>query len=244
MSLSFIKPTATISYNSVDMDSLRKELEELELLSNQSIAEQKEREQITQQISRLKNPEFIRAKAMTAIKGETTQRLMQIEKFCKDHVSLNKVRTVDGKADRVFSTNRHYAFGNQIALVSGIFSGLQYSTEVHKQYLCEQLGITYDLVESLTAAFGRETYCNKAGEIIPEQPADVFMLQTLLPLVEDAWSITLDKAELTQEHYDHRAVLTAQNAERKAIKYKDAKTIAKIEANEASQVELPDLNIL
>lgn len=242
--LDFIKTATASTSASTDLTALRAELAELELLSNDSIAEQKERESIIKQMNRLKNPEFIRNKAMQALKGETTARLLSIEKFCKDHVSLNKVRTADGTADRVFKTTRHYAFGNQIAILSGIISGLQYSTEVHKQYLCQQLNISYDLVESLASAFGQETYSTKTGDIIPEQPANVYQLQSLLPLVEDVWSINLDKSELTQEHYIHRATLTANKAERDSLKYRDAKRIARMEEEASAQVELPDLDIL
>ena len=48
---------------------------------------------------------------------------------------MNKVRTSDGTADRVFKTSRRYAFGNQIAILSGIISGLQYSAEVQAAYM-------------------------------------------------------------------------------------------------------------
>ena len=163
------------------------------------VAEQVEVISLTAAINRANNPALQTAVANAQIVASTTNRLKEIETSCEAIIASMPVYNSKTRENRKWTPRREYGLGLHIQLLSGILSGIQYSTVTHKQQLLTLLpGISEDLIESTLEAFGSTSYYSvNYNMIIPEIPANLDRLLNNLQIIEQALGINIDKDKLT-----------------------------------------------
>lgn len=188
-----------------------------------AVAEQVEVITLTAAIDRANNTTLQAAAANASISETTTTRLKTIEASCEAIVASMPVYNSKTRENRKWTPRREYGLGLHIQALSGILSGIQYSTAQHKQQLLALIpGISEDLIESTLEAFGQTSYYSRNYNIIvPEVPANLTKLLTNLDLIESsinksnldpAKAISLDLSRLTPQFVEHKFELARLKA--------------------------------
>ena len=128
-----------------------------------------------------------------------SDELNRINTTCEQIVAELPIYSAKTKTDRKWNPSRQYGLGNQMAVVTGLLSGIQYSATEHKLQMLAFTGLNEDLIEQTLKAFGNTSYYSKNyTEIVPEEPYDVDAILANLALIENALSITIDKSDITE----------------------------------------------
>ena len=172
----------------------------------EKVAEQVEVIGLTAAINRANNPALQTAVAQAAVVASTTNKLKEIETSCEAIIASFPVYNSKTRENRKWTPRREYGLGLHIQALSGILSGVLYSTVVHKQQLLTLLpGISEDLIESTLEAFGQTSYYSaNYGMIIPETPANLDRLLNNVQIIEQALEINIDKDKLTPKVMEAR----------------------------------------
>lgn len=198
------------------LDELRAEVAAKVALAKEQAAEMTERIQLTAQLNRATNTALIEAGVRAQLNSEATEKLKVLELACEQTVASMPVMNTKTRENRKWNPRREYGLGNQIQILSGILSGIQYSSAQHKPFLLAQLpGISEDLIESTLEAFGVPSYYSNNYEmVIPEVAADVSKLYQNLGLIEQKLDITIDKSKITAQVFETRFEVARLKAEK------------------------------
>lgn len=179
-----------------------------------AVAEQVEVITLTAAIDRANNTTLQAAAANASISETTTTRLKTIEASCEAIVASMPVYNSKTRENRKWTPRREYGLGLHIQALSGILSGIQYSTATHKAQLLALIpGISEDLIESTLEAFGQTSYYSlNYSTIVPETPADLPKLLNNIQIIEQALSINIDKSKLTPQTIQHKFEIAALKA--------------------------------
>ena len=198
------------------LEELREEVAAKVAAAKVQATELAERIQLTAQLNRATNPALIEAGVRAQLNTDTSSKLLTIDKACEIAIADMPVMNTRTRENRKWQPRREYGLGNHIQILSGILSGIQYSSAQHKPFLLPNLkGVSEDLIESTLEAFGAPAYYSTNYEmIVPEVPANVAKLNENLLLIEDKLEISLDKSKLTQAVFDTRFEIARLRAEK------------------------------
>jgi hypothetical protein len=149
-------------------------------------------------IASLTSPILIQAQIDAKIKEEVTNKLKLMITRCEALIDSMPIYSEKTRQDKKWKTSTQYGYGNQVELLIGLLSGIQYSDKTHKAHLLALTGLNEDLIESTLDGFGNPTYySNIDGMVIEERPFNLDKILTNISLVEQALDIILDKDKLT-----------------------------------------------
>lgn len=155
------------------------------------------------EFSTLTNPALQAIRAKHAVAEHTSATIAGHLMACKAIVDDNKMYNARMRKDRMFNPSRTYGFGNQIAEITGLVSGMLYSAADHYNMMYTIVPLSRDLLERTVQAVGRTPYYSeKYSVVVDGTPTDVPALLDCLTLIEDALNIQLDKSGVTQEAAD------------------------------------------
>lgn len=176
-------------------------------------AEAKEIMQLNMAIART-NDTAVMARVHAEIKREASDKLALLNATCDQIVSELPIYSVRTRENRKWNPSRQYGYGNQIAMITGLLSGIQYSATDHKLQMLALTNLDEDLIEATLAAFGNTAYYSaNYHTVVDEVPFNVPAILANLDLVEEALGITLDKSainESTMRSHFTKARLTAE----------------------------------
>ena len=156
----------------------------------------------------------IRARVRAEISREATDKLNLLNATCEQIVSEMPIYSARTRENRKWNPSRQYGYGNQIATITGLLSGIQYSAIDHKEQMLALTSLDEDLIEATLAAFGNTSYYNTNYHlVVDEVPFNVPEILANLDLVEEVLGITLDKSainESTMRAHFTKARLTAE----------------------------------
>lgn len=168
------------------------------------------------ELSLLTNEKFQNALVNQKIREESTSKLAALEAMCESIVNDNPVYSKALKKDRTWNPSRTYGYGNQVATLSGILSGIQYSVSEHSALMLAATGLTADLVEATLEAFGNlPYYSSNYGTVVDGKPMNVELVRDNLDLIAYSLGIQIDKSAITQQQAD-RLYASAQAKAEKA----------------------------
>lgn len=168
------------------------------------------------ELSLLTNEKFQNALVNQKIREESTSKLAALEAMCESIVNDNPVYSKALKKDRTWNPSRTYGYGNQVAVLSGILSGIQYSVSEHSALMLAATGLTADLVEATLEAFGNlPYYSSNYGTVVDGKPMNVELVRDNLDLIAYSLGIQIDKSAITQQQAD-RLYASAQAKAEKA----------------------------
>lgn len=165
---------------------------------NTETAEKVAMARLETKLSLLSNPVLAKIRVSAAITAVTSDRLKELDASCDVIVKEMPIQSVKTREARKWSPSRQFGYGNHVAMVTGILSGIQYSTTDHKTQMLAITGLNEDVIEATLEAFGSQSFYSKNHNIvIPEQPFNMEALLGNLGLIEEALDITIDKSKLT-----------------------------------------------
>ena len=104
--------------------------------------------------------------AKQEVAADTSNKLKSLEEQCVQLVQTLPVYSKATRELRKFNPSRVYGFGNQIASLVGILSGIQYSANEHKLQMLAQTGLNEQIIEDTLNAFGAPAYFSEKYDVI------------------------------------------------------------------------------
>ena len=208
-------------------NDIKARLEQARAEAVKKMQERIENAKMKAELALLTNKKFQNAMVSQAIREQTTKKLNELNLICSKIVSDNPVYSRTLGQDRKWSPSKSYGFGNQFAELSGLLTGIQYSVSEHNELLLAATGLSPDLIERTLEALGSLPYYSTSyNEIVDGIRTNVVELLECITLVEQALSIQIDKARITQQVADSRYHTAMVKAERTAAEAANANEIA------------------
>lgn len=209
------------------MQDIKAKLEQARAEATKKLQEKMEIARMKAELDLLSNERFQDALVNQAIREQTTAKLAQLVNQCASIVADNPVYSRTLGADRKWNPTKQYGFGNQIAELSGLLSGIQYSVAEHNELMLAAVGLSPDLVERTLEAFGQMPYYSvTTNEIVVGTPTDVATLQECMSLIEQQLKITIDCSRLDYNVAKQRYKTAMVRAERAQAEAQLANDIA------------------
>lgn len=209
------------------MQDIKAKLEQARKEAAEKLAAKIETARMEAELALLGNENFQNALVSQAIREQTTAKLAMLVNQCASIVADNPVYSRTLGADRKWNPTKQYGFGNQIAELSGLLSGIQYSVAEHNQLMLAAVGLTPDLVERTLEAFGQMPYYSvTSNEIVLGHKTDVRTLTECVTLIEQQLKLVIDKSRLTETVANQRYTTALVRAERAQAEAKLANDIA------------------
>lgn len=178
-----------------------------------TIATKLENAKLTAKLKNLTNESLLNAQANLAIVTEASDTLKSLNDQCEQVVIGMPIRNAATREDRKWNPSRQYGYGNQIALVTGILSGIQYSANDHKVHMLALTGLNEDLVEQTLEAFGNTAYYSRNyHQVVASMPYNVAKVNEYLSIIESVLDITIDRTKITEEVFSTRFTIADNRA--------------------------------
>ena len=172
---------------------------------------------IQAQLNMLENDNLTLARVKASLRQETSDKLTNLNTQCEQLVATMPIYNAKTKQDRKWNPSRQYGLGNQIATLTGILSGIQYSATAHKEQLLALTGLSEDVIEATLEAFGSPSYySNNYAMVVDEVPYNLDEILNNIGLIEQALNIVVDKSKLTETTMRTRFTVARTTAERTA----------------------------
>ncbi|MHB8098054.1 MAG: hypothetical protein ACYDD5_00510 [Sulfuricurvum sp.] len=196
-------------------------LAELRAKAQEALARGKEQADIMVEASKLNtviklnSDDMVVARVQARLKDEASDKLAILDTACAEIITSMPVYSSRTKENRKWNPSRQYGMGSQIATLTGLLSGIQYSASEHKAQMLALTGLSENLIEDTLAAFGNTSYYSSNYNVVVDEAAyNEAALTALLLMVEDALDITLDKTLLTSDALHNRFTLARLRAEK------------------------------
>ncbi len=163
----------------------------------------------------LNSPVLAKARVNSAITAVTSDRLKELDASCNVIVQEMPITSAKTREARKWNPSRQFGYGNHMAMITGILSGIQYSTTEHKTQMLAITGLNEDTIEATLEAFGSQSFYSKNHNmVIPEQPFNMEALLGNLGLIEEALDISLDISKVTESVMASRFAVALVTADR------------------------------
>lgn len=137
---------------------------------------------------------------------------------CKQIVEQMPVYSKRLKEDRKWNPSKRYAFGNDIAEITGICSGIQYAAAEHRTEMLASVRLDEAFVSLWNQAIGRLPYYSEKGRVVETgNKVDKELLLGLIYAFEDQFECIIDKSQLTDSTIDKEYNIALAIAQTTAI---------------------------
>lgn len=152
------------------------------------------------QIARATNSDITRSIAMAQAANATTAKLERLEAECTAVVAAMPVYSARTRENRKFNPTRFYGLGNDIAIVIGLLSGINYAAREHRTQLMAKTGLNSTIIEQTLESLGSLSYYSKNyGVVVEAKPYSVEALKANLDTVAAMMNISLDTSVINKD---------------------------------------------
>lgn len=152
------------------------------------------------QIARATNSDITRSIAMAQAANATTAKLERLEAECTAVVAAMPVYSARTRENRKFNPTRFYGLGNDIAIVIGLLSGINYSAREHRAQLMAKTSLNSTIIEQTLESLGSLSYYSKNyGVVVEAKPYSVKSLKANLDTVAAMMNISLDTSVINED---------------------------------------------
>lgn len=152
------------------------------------------------QIARATNSDITRSIAMAQAANATTAKLERLEAECTAVVAAMPVYSARTRENRKFNPTRFYGLGNDIAIVIGLLSGINYAAREHRTQLMAKTGLNSTIIEQTLESLGSLSYYSKNyGVVVEAKPYYVESLKANLDTVAAMMNISLDTSVINED---------------------------------------------
>lgn len=152
------------------------------------------------QIARATNSNITRSIAMAQAANATTAKLERLEAECTAVVAAMPVYSAKTRENRKFNPTRFYGLGNDIAIVIGLLSGINYAAREHRTQLMAKTGLNSTIIEQTLESLGSLSYYSKNyGVVVEAKPYSVEALKANLDTVAAMMNISLDTSVINED---------------------------------------------
>ena len=198
-----------------NVQKMKEQLAQLKEEAATKTAELVEVSRLKAQIAIFSSEDIIKAQAAKTVRTATSDKLKQLDATCEEIVRSLPIFSSRTKENRKWNPSRQYGLGNQVATLTGILSGIQYSVTEHREQMLALTGLDEDFIEETLEAFGSTAYYSQNYDmVIDEMPYDMNKLVNNIALIEQALDIQLDKTKLTESVMSNRFEVARIRAER------------------------------
>lgn len=175
------------------------------------------------ELALLNNEAFQNALVAQGIRQNTMDTLSSLDGQCEAIVSNMEIYSKTLRKARTWNPSKRYGYGNSIAELLGLLSGIQYSVQEHAQQMLAVTGLTSDLIErTLNAAGNTSYYSVNNGVVVEGTRMSVGEFRECLQLLEFQLGIELDKSLVTQANADRLFEIAQVKAEGKEAEARTA----------------------
>lgn len=152
------------------------------------------------QIARATNSDITRSIAMAQAANATTAKLERLEAECTAVVAAMPVYSARTRENRKFNPTKFYGLGNDITIVIGLLSGINYSAREHRTQLMAKTGLNSTIIEQTLESLGSLSYYSKNyGVVVEAKPYSVESLKANLDTVAAMMNISLDTSVINKD---------------------------------------------
>ena len=206
----------------MNLTELRAQVQAKKAESQAKVAEMIETKQLQAQLTALTNDKLQEAKANQALTKATSDTLATLMAACENIVKEMPSYNKKTREQRKWSPRREYGLGNQFAELSGLLTGILYSTTDHKVQMLALTGLDIDTIEAFVAAVGKPAYFNETYNTMQiAEPYNLPKLLDTIALIEDILEVNIDKSKLTEAHMSARFALAQAKADQAEAEYLD-----------------------
>lgn len=149
------------------------------------------------------------------IAEETISKLNQLHQICESIVTSMPIYNTATKENRKWKPTRTYGFGDQIALLTGLLTGIQYAANEHKADMLLGTNLTSTLVESTLNSLGSLTYYSPRYEtIVLGVPMNVDEFKQNIELINIMLGLDINTSSITEAAAQQREALAKVKAEK------------------------------
>ena len=182
---------------------------------------------LTAKLARLNDPMASKARVATSITKATTDKLTSLMLGCEEIVNSNPIYSARTRENRKWRPSRVQGLGTQVALLTGLLSGIMYSAADHKMLMLDLVKLPEDVIEATLEAFGSPAYFStNYNTIIEELPANVDAIKSNIELINDLLDIQIDTSRITQRTFDVRFEVARLRAQRDSLDASNVEAIA------------------
>ena len=175
----------------------------------------------------LDNEAFQNALVAQGIRQNTMDTLSSLDGQCEAIVSNMEIYSKSLRKARTWNPGKRYGYGNSIAELLGLLSGIQYSVQEHAHQMLAVTGLTSDLIERTLVAAGNTSYYSvNNGVVVEGTRMKVAEFLECLQLLEYQLGIELDKTLVTQAVTDRLFEVAQVKAEGKEAEARTALSMA------------------
>ena len=151
-------------------------------------------------IERTSDVAITRSIAMAQAANATTAKLERLEAECTAIVAAMPVYSARTRENRKFNPTRFYGLGNDIAIVLGLLSGINYAAREHRTQLMAKTGLNSTIIEQTLESLGSLSYYSKNyGVVVEAKPYHVESLKANLDTVAAMMNISLDTSVINED---------------------------------------------
>lgn len=182
------------------------------------IAERRAAQQATKEklvLARLEDDNYVDNLIKLEDKKATIERIKATISICSDIVTDMPIYSSKTRENRKFNPSKEYGLGTELAELTGLLSGIQYSSTEHKAQMLAETGLDEVTIEAALDALGSRPYYNKTYALITEgKPADVTALKFYLEQICDTLQVECDLSSINQTTFDRMEALALARAEK------------------------------
>jgi len=157
--------------------------------------------------------ELFQARVKLEASAAVTRKLESLVQECETIVSSMPIHNPKTRENRKWVGGHRYAYGKQIDLAYNLATGILYACQEHKQLLLAHTGLDIQLLQELVETFGTPSYYSRINHaMVPEKPADLDRLTSILAVLQSELGMTIDTKALTQENLNLEFVKAQNNA--------------------------------
>ena len=208
------------------IEQLRAQLEQAKATYAVRVNENAEVTRVKGQIALMNNEKAINLASAIITRNHSTAKLEELEALCKTVVESMPIFSKATKENRKWQPSARYRFGNQMAILTRLASGIQYAATEHKQQMLAVTGLDADTVELLNEALGSLPYYSRNNMVVVDGlPTNVELLKQLIDVVNLKYNINIDTTMISQAvvNQEHTLALVRAKGQMEA----DLETLAK-----------------
>ena len=208
------------------LEQLRAQLEQSKVAYAKRVTDNVEITRVKGQIALMNNEKAINLASAIIARKHSIAKLEELESLCKTVVESMPIFSKTTKENRKWQPSARYRFGNQMAILTRLASGMQYAATEHKTQMLAVTGLDADTIELLNEALGALPYYSKNNLVIVDGlPTNVDLLKQLVEVINLKFDINIDTTMISQTIVDQEHTLALVRA--KAQMESDMETLAK-----------------
>jgi hypothetical protein len=199
------------------LEELKQQVAQAQADAKAKVEESIEVARLTAQLNMYQSEPLQRVMAKLELEGNSVATLRTHIATAEQIVASMPVMNSKTRELRKFRTNRIYGYGDTVALITALVTGIQYSANEHKAMILAAVGLDEVLVSQLVEALGQMPYYSTAQAMVMSGVAmNVEATKFYLEIVASRLGIVVDTARINEVTYNQQYQIALAKADLQA----------------------------